>query len=178
MKILAFLGNPGLKYSKTRHNIGFLAGRRFAEINNIKINKKSFLSETGLGKIDDIDILLLFPQTYMNESGKAVKKAMDYYGETHTNLIAVHDEIELKFGEIKTKFGGGHKGHNGLRSIIAETDSADFHRIRFGIGRPENEAMSVSDHVLSKFTDEEIIEIDNLMPDVVEIICKCLNSDL
>ncbi|MCL2154913.1 MAG: aminoacyl-tRNA hydrolase [Leptospirales bacterium] len=174
MKILSFLGNPGLKYAKTRHNIGFLVGKRFAEINNIKINKKSFLSETGLGKVDDIDLLLLFPQTYMNESGKAVKKAMDYYGEKHTNLIVVHDELELKFGEIKEKFTGGHKGHNGLRSIIAETGSADFHRIRFGIGRPENESMSISDHVLSKFTDEEMIEVENLMPGVVEIICNLI----
>ena len=176
MKILAFLGNPGLKYNKTRHNIGFLTGMRFAEINNIKINKKSFLSETGLGRIDDIDLLLLFPQTFMNESGKAVKKAMDYYGEKHTNLIVVHDEIELKFGDIKEKFQGGHKGHNGLRSIIAETGSADFYRIRFGIGRPENESMSVSDHVLSKFTDDEMIEIENLMPGVVDIILRLVRS--
>jgi PTH1 family peptidyl-tRNA hydrolase len=177
MKIIAFLGNPGSKYNKTRHNIGFLAGKRFAEINNIKINKKSFLSETGLWKIDDIDLLLLFPQTYMNESGKAVKKAMDYYGEKHTSLIVVHDELELKFGEVKEKFGGGHKGHNGLRSIIAETGSADFHRIRFGIGRPENESMSVSDHVLSKFTDDEMIEIENLMPSVINIICDFIRKD-
>ena len=177
MKILAFLGNPDLKYNRTRHNIGFLVGKIFAESNNIKINKKSFLSETGLGKIDDIDLLLLFPQTYMNESGKAVKKAMDYYGEKHTNLIAVHDELELKFGNVKEKFGGGHKGHNGLRSIITETGSADFHRIRFGIGRPENESMSVSDHVLSKFTDEEMIEIENLMPGVINIICDLIRKE-
>ena len=176
MKILSFLGNPGLKYNRTRHNIGFLAGRRFAEINDIKINKKSFLSETGIGRVDGIDLLLLFPQTYMNESGKAVKKAMDYYGEKHTSLIVVHDELELKFGEVKEKFQGGHKGHNGLRSIIAETGSADFHRIRFGIGRPEYESMSVSDHVLSKFTDEEMIEIENLMPGVIDIICNLIRS--
>jgi PTH1 family peptidyl-tRNA hydrolase len=89
----------------------------------------------------------------------------------------VHDEIELKFGEIKEKFKGGHKGHNGLRSIITETGSADFHRIRFGIGRPEYESMSVSDHVLSKFTDEEMIEIENLMPGVIEIISNLIRSD-
>jgi len=176
MKILSFLGNPGLKYNRTRHNIGFLAGRRFAEINDIKINKKSFLSETGIGRVDGIDLLLLFPQTYMNESGKAVKKAMDYYGEKHTNLIVVHDELELKFGEVKEKFQGGHKGHNGLRSIISETGSADFYRIRFGIGRPENESMSVSDHVLSKFTEEEMAEIENLMPGVINIICNLIKS--
>ncbi len=176
VKILVFLGNPGLKYNSTRHNIGFMAGKMFAQINNIKINKKSFLSETGIGKIEDKDVLLLFPQTYMNESGKAVKKAMDYYGENPSSIIVFHDELELKFGNVKTKFGGGHKGHNGIRSIIDETGSADFHRIRFGIGRPENEAMSVSDHVLSKFTPEEMDEIEKMMPEVMKILHAFLNE--
>ncbi len=176
MIILAFLGNPGLKYSRTRHNIGFMAGVKFAEINNIKINKKAFLSETGSGKIDDRDVLLLFPQTYMNESGKAVKKAMDFYGVKHSELIVFHDELELKFGEIKTKFSGGHKGHNGLRSIIAETGSADFHRVRFGIGRPENESMSVSDHVLSRFSPEETAEIEKMIPDMMKALHSMLHQ--
>lgn len=177
MKILAFLGNPGRKYIHTRHNIGFMAGEYFAAINNIRISKKAFLSETGTGKIDGVDILLMFPQTYMNESGKAVKKALDFYSETAVNLIVFHDELELKFGEVKTKFSGGHKGHNGIRSIIAETGTPDFHRIRFGIGRPENENMSVSDHVLSRFSPEEISRIENMMPEVMKIIHGILKSD-
>ena len=176
MKILVFLGNPGLKYNRTRHNIGFMAGEKFAELNNIKINKKAFLSETGTGKIEGEDLLLMFPQTYMNERGKAVKKAIDYYSVTHSSVIVFHDELELKFGEVKTKFGGGHKGHNGIRSIIAETGSPDFHRIRFGIGRPENEAMSVSDHVLSKFRPEEMEEIERMMPEVMKILHALLNQ--
>lgn len=177
MKILAFLGNPGTKYSRTRHNIGFMAGEYFAAVNNIKINKKVFLSETGTGKIDGTDILLLFPQTYMNESGKAVKKALDYYSESPSSLIVLHDELELRFGEVRTKFSGGHKGHNGIRSIIAETGSPDFHRIRLGIGRPENAHMTVSDHVLSKFTVEEMDAVEKMMPEVVKIINSILNSD-
>jgi len=176
VKILVFLGNPGKKYSRTRHNIGFMAGEKFAELNSIKINKKNFLSETGTGKIEGIDVLLLFPQTYMNESGKAVKKALDFYGETHANLIVFHDELELKFGDLKIKFAGGHKGHNGIRSIITETGSADFHRIRFGIGRPENEAMSVSDHVLSKFSQDEMTVIENMMPEVMKNIHTFINN--
>ena len=170
MKILVFLGNPGSKYSRTRHNIGFMAGEKFAELNSIKINKKQFLSETGTGKIEGSEVLLLFPQTYMNESGKAVKKAMDFYQLSHDSMIVFHDELELKFGDVKTKFAGGHKGHNGIRSIIAETGSADFHRVRFGIGRPENESMSVSDHVLSKFSPEEMTEIEKMMPEVIKIL--------
>jgi len=177
MKILVFLGNPGAKYNRTRHNIGFMAGEKFAELNSIKINKKNFLSETGTGKIEGVDVLLLFPQTYMNESGKAVKKAMDFYGVHHDSIIVFHDELELKFGEVKTKFAGGHKGHNGIRSIITETGSADFHRIRFGIGRPDNEVMSVSDHVLSKFSQEEMAEIEKMMPEVMKILHTFLNED-
>ena len=177
MKILAFLGNPGTKYSRTRHNIGFMAGVNFASLNNIKVNKKVFLSETGTGKIDGKDVLLIFPQTYMNESGKAVKKALDYYSETPSNLIVLHDELELKFGEIKTKFSGGHKGHNGIRSIMAEIGSPEFHRIRLGIGRPQNDNMSVSDHVLSKFTPEEMEEVEKKMPEIIKIITGILNSD-
>ncbi len=177
MKILAFLGNPGKKYSRTRHNIGFMAGENFAAMNSIRINKKTFLSETGTGNINGKDVLLLFPQTYMNESGKAVKQALDYYRETPSNLIVLHDELELKFGEIKTKFSGGHKGHNGIRSIIKETGTADFHRIRIGIGRPDNDNMSVSDHVLSKFTTEETAEIEKMMPELLKIINTILNSD-
>jgi len=154
-----------------------MAGENFAAMNNIRINKKSFLSETGTGKIDGKDVLLLFPQTYMNESGKAVKKAIDYYNEKPSNLIVLHDELELKFGEIRTKFSGGHKGHNGIRSIMAEIGSPDFHRIRLGIGRPQNSNMSVSDHVLSKFTPEEMEEVEQKMPEIIKIINGILNSD-
>ena len=121
MIILAFLGNPGRKYSRTRHNIGFMVGEHFSGLSGIKINKKAFSAESGTGKINGHDTLLLFPQTFMNLSGKSVSKAMDFYDAESSDLIVVHDELELPFGEIKTKFGGGHKGHNGLRSIIAES---------------------------------------------------------
>jgi len=176
MIILAFLGNPGRKYSRTRHNSGFIIGEKIARENGIKINKKNFMSETGTGPVEGHDALLMFPQTFMNISGQAVKKAMDFYRTDHSSLIVVHDELELPFGEVRHKTGGGHKGHNGLRSIIAETGSADFHRIRFGIGRPENPAMDVSDYVLSSFTAEEYEKIDSLMPAVTKIIHSILQK--
>jgi len=115
VKILVFLGNPGSKYSRTRHNIGFMAGEKFAELNNIQINKKNFLSETGTGKIEGVDVLLLFPQTFMNESGKAVKKAMDFYREKHSSLIVFHDELELKFGDVAPIFTGFVSESAGLK---------------------------------------------------------------
>lgn len=176
MIIIAFLGNPGKKYSRTRHNIGFITGEFFARETGIRINKKSFMSECGTGSIDGHDALLLFPQTFMNLSGQAVKKAMDFYRTEHSGLIAVHDEIELPFAEVRTKTGGGHKGHNGLRSIIAETGSADFHRIRFGVGRPENPQMDVADYVLSNFTPEETEKIDMILPDVTRLIISIISK--
>lgn len=176
MIILAFLGNPGNKYSRTRHNIGFMVGEFFAESSGIKINKKAFSAETGSGKIEGLDALLIFPQTFMNLSGQSVAKAMDFYNVKPAELIVVHDELELPFGDIKLKTGGGHKGHNGLRSIIAETGSPDFHRIRFGIGRPVNPQMDVADHVLSGFSKEEFDELPELFPVAADLILSIIKK--
>lgn len=170
MIIIAFLGNPGKKYSRSRHNAGFIIGEKIAYEAGIKITKKNFMSETGTGSIYDREVLLLFPQTFMNLSGQAVKKAMDFYNTDHAGLIVIHDELELPFGDVRHKLGGGHKGHNGLRSIIAETGSADFHRIRFGIGRPDNPQMDVSDYVLSGFSSEEFEKINVHIPAIIKII--------
>lgn len=176
MIIIAFLGNPGKKYSRTRHNIGFMTGEFLASREGITVNKKIFNSEAGSGKIKGKDILLLFPQTYMNDSGSPVQKALKFYNSPHSSLIVVHDDLELPFGQIKVKYSGGHKGHNGIRSIIAETGSADFHRIRFGIGRPENPAMSVSDHVLSNFSPLEIEMLEDLIPEAISHIETLLDT--
>jgi len=177
MIIVAFLGNPGKKYARTRHNIGFITGEFFSGENGIKINKKNFSSEYGTGTICGHDVLLLFPQTFMNLSGQAVKKAMDFYRTEHSSLIAVHDEIELPFADIKIQTGGGHKGHNGLRSIIAETGSPDFHRIRFGVGRPDNPQMDVADYVLSNFSAEELEKIGLVLPEVSRLIISIISKN-
>ncbi len=176
MIIIAFLGNPGKKYSRTRHNIGFMAGEFLASKEGISINKKAFNSETGTGKIRYKDSLLMFPQTYMNNSGSAVRSGLKFYNTEPSSLIVVHDDLELPFGQIKLKFSGGHKGHNGIRSIIAETGTADFHRIRFGIGRPDNPNISVSDHVLSNFTQDEMKALEELLPESAHLIETLLDT--
>jgi PTH1 family peptidyl-tRNA hydrolase len=102
MKIIAFLGNPGRKYTKNRHNAGYIIGKIFANDFNISIKKKEFHSECGSGKIEGIDTLIIFPNTFMNNSGLAVVEAMKFYNTNPEDLIAVHDEIELTFGEIRT----------------------------------------------------------------------------
>ena len=170
MKIVACLGNPGRKYKKTRHNIGFIIGEFLSKTFSISINKKDFKSKFGTGKINGTDVCIILPQTYMNSSGFSVRNIMNYYKSNENDLLVVHDEIELPFGKVNIKSGGGHKGHNGLRSIIQEIGSPDFTRLRFGVGRSDNDNISVADYVLSNFTKEELFKIEELFPEIQELV--------
>lgn len=176
MKIIACLGNPGTKYTNNRHNIGFLVGEYLANEYNISINKKNFDAKIGNGKIEHSDVMLLFPQTYMNNSGKSVQGALSFYKTDVSDLIVIHDEIELSFADCRIKKGGGHKGNNGLRSIIQCVGSPDFARIRFGVGRPENPNIPVADYVLSDFSGEEMGRIKELFPQVRDELVKLLKG--
>jgi peptidyl-tRNA hydrolase, PTH1 family len=175
MKIIAFLGNPGRKYSKNRHNAGFIIGHIFAKNFNISIKKNEFHSECGSGKVEGIDTLVVFPATFMNKSGLAVSEAMKYYNTNPDDLIAVHDEIELPFADVRIKSGGGHKGHNGIRSIIQYIASPDFNRVRIGVGRPDNPKIEVADYLLSDFTEEELTAIKDLAPQITQAILTLIN---
>ncbi len=137
--------------------------------------KKEFHSECGSGKIEGIDTMIIFPNTFMNNSGLAVVEAMKFYNTNPEDLIVVHDEIELPFGEIRTKSGGGHKGHNGIRSIIQHIGSPDFNRVRIGVGRPENPKIEVADYLLSDFTDDELTKIKDLAPQITQEILTLIN---
>jgi peptidyl-tRNA hydrolase, PTH1 family len=177
MFVLACLGNPGKKYMKNRHNIGFMLGHHLAGRHDIAMGTSSFSSVSGRGPIGGRDVFIIMPQTYMNNSGGPVRAALEYYKVPPEKLIVIHDEIELPFGEYRLKFGGGHKGHNGIRSIMQEIGSPDFHRVRFGVGRPDNPEIAVADHVLSNFTDEEMARIDALLPAVTESILSIMDKE-
>lgn len=155
MKIVAFLGNPGNTYKMTRHNAGFLIGSHFSERHNISVQKKAFSAFSGVGRVGVSDLFVLFPQTFMNLSGQSVSAAFSFYKEDAQSLIVVHDEIEIEFGDIRKKNGGGHKGHNGLRSIMQQIGTGDFERLRFGVGRPPDDAIDVASYVLSPFSADE-----------------------
>jgi PTH1 family peptidyl-tRNA hydrolase len=161
MKIIACLGNPGDRYRNTRHNVGFLVGKYLADQYSVPITKKGFSALYGVGRSGVNDLLLIFPQTFMNMSGVSINAALSFYKEDAASLIVIHDEIELPFGDIRKKSGGGHKGHNGLRSLIQHVGTGDFVRIRFGVGRPEGN-IDVADYVLSDFTGEEKSKLDGL----------------
>jgi PTH1 family peptidyl-tRNA hydrolase len=154
MKIIVGLGNPGRKYERTRHNAGFMAVDELARILNADIAQEKHSALIGRARIDSEDSILAKPQTYMNDSGSAVGAILRDGYRTVSDLIVLHDELDLPLGSVRVKIGGGHGGHNGLRSIIEYLGSSDFIRVRIGIGRPDL-GMEAADYVLSPYRAEE-----------------------
>lgn len=177
MKIIACFGNPGTKYVHNRHNAGFLAGEHLSNKFNIALAEKKFNAIFGKGLIADEKVILFFPHTYMNLSGIAIKEAMEYYDIPANNLIVIHDDIEIPFGDVRYKFGGGHKGQNGVRSTIESLETPDFHRIRIGVGRPQNSSISVADYLLSDFTEEELSALPSIFQKVENILLEILHKN-
>jgi len=170
MKVIAGLGNPGKKYHRNRHNAGALVVEEICRRLSIPLKDGSFSSIGGRGAIGNEPVLALLPQTYMNNSGIAVKSALDYYRELPGSLVVIHDEVELPFGEFRHKFGGGHKGNNGIRSIMQHLGTPDFHRIRIGVGRPVHDETRVADHVLSDFNADEMTRLEDIYGLVYDFI--------
>jgi PTH1 family peptidyl-tRNA hydrolase len=123
--------------------------------NGLTLGTKKFNGRLGTGIIEGRKVAILLPRTYMNRSGRSVAAAMSFYKIEEKDLIVIHDDVDLELGRIVVKEGGGTAGHKGLRSIVAETGKKDFIRIRFGIGRPENPRIEVSDFVLGRFASDE-----------------------
>lgn len=161
MRLLVGLGNPGARYADNRHNIGFMAADAIARHHGFSPARARFQGETMEGMVDGVTCLLLKPQTYMNESGRAVAEAARFYRISAADIIVFHDELDLAPGRVRVKTGGGHAGHNGLRSIIAHIGE-DFVRVRMGIGHPGDRDL-VTPYVLSDFSKEERSWLDPLL---------------
>ena len=154
MKIIIGLGNPGRKYERTRHNAGFMAVDELARSLSLDLAKEKAHALIGAGRLGAEQVVLAKPRTYMNESGKAAASLLrEFYGSPG-DLIVIHDELDLPLGAVRVKIGGGHGGHNGLRSIIEALGAGDFVRVRIGIGRPLP-SEDAADYVLSPFLAEE-----------------------
>ncbi|MEM7619226.1 MAG: aminoacyl-tRNA hydrolase [Pseudomonadota bacterium] len=149
MKLIVGLGNPGTKYAYNRHNIGFIALDHIAQRHNFGAWRKRFQGDTAEGRLNGQKCLLLKPATYMNESGRSVREAVNFYKIDLEDLIAIHDELDIKPGKLKVKVGGGHAGHNGLRSISSHVGN-DYMRVRMGIGHPGQKNL-VHTYVLHDF---------------------------
>lgn len=148
MFLIVGLGNPGEEYEHTRHNAGFDTVDKIAAEIGVRYWKNECGALTGKGAYRDIDAVLAKPQSYMNTSGGPVKQLMNAYGVSPDHLVVIHDELDIDPGTIRVKFGGGHAGHNGLRSICDKLGTRDWFRVRCGIGRPPGR-MPVADYVLS-----------------------------
>lgn len=157
MLLLVGLGNPGPKYERNRHNIGFMAVDTIVRRHSFQQDRARFQSICAEGLIAGRKTLAMKPTTFMNDSGRAVGEAVRFYKLDPSQVVVIHDEIDLALGKIKAKKGGGHAGHNGLRSITQHI-GADFWRIRVGIGHP-GEKERVHGHVLSDFAkaDEPMV---------------------
>ena len=166
MKLIAGLGNPGEQYQSNRHNLGFLTLDYLAGRHDIPLKKQGFEALFGKGKIGNERVLLAKPQTYMNLSGIAIERLVSYFRVDIKDLIVVHDDLDLPFETIRLKKGGGEGGHKGLMSIIQHVGSADFLRVRIGIGKPIRKSM-VEKYVLSPFAEEE----QNAVPSILAVAC-------
>lgn len=161
MHLIVGLGNPGKQYENTRHNVGWMVVDAIAETHGFAGWSSKFKGLVSKGKINGADVVLLKPQTYMNLSGESVRPAMDFYKAKPGSVLVVHDELDIAFGALRAKVGGGDAGHNGLKSITQHLGTADYARVRFGIGRPERKDM-VSDYVLHPFSKAERAVVDEV----------------
>lgn len=158
MHLIVGLGNPGPKYAGNRHNIGFHIVARFASDLGAPAFKSKFKGVFTKAFAGNEELILLMPGTYMNLSGESVAPALKFFDLPPERLIVVHDELDLPFGEVRIKRGGGLAGHNGLRSIARHLGTQDFLRLRFGIDRPVGRA--VASYVLSDFSKDERAVMD------------------
>lgn len=161
MLLLVGLGNPGNEYARNRHNIGFMAVETIAQRHRFTPWKKRFQGQTAEGTVAGDKVLALEPATFMNLSGQSVVAALQFYKLKPENVVVIHDELDLPPGRIRVKKGGGHGGHNGLRSIDAHIGK-EYWRIRLGIGHPGNKDL-VSGYVLHDFAKADQAWIDPLL---------------
>lgn len=155
MKLVCGLGNPGAKYCNTRHNVGFAVCDRIAVVLGVSFDKAKFSSEVAEGRVAGDRVLLLKPQTFMNRSGRAVAPAMQFFKLGQDQLLVVQDDADLAAGELRIKQGGGTAGHKGLNSLRDSLGHTDFDRLRFGVGRPDDSRIELSDFVLTKLAEDE-----------------------
>lgn len=156
------LGNPGKRYEPTRHNIGFMALDALAAQSDIALKQKSFNAFWGKGTIAGSSVILAEPQTFMNLSGTAVRQLQSFFKTDISNLIVIHDDLDLPFGAVRLKAEGGTAGHKGLASIESNLGTSEFLRVRLGIGKPVDKSR-IEGYVLEPFRKEEQIELPELL---------------
>lgn len=174
MKLIVGLGNPGKKYEKTRHNMGFMVLDHFSDISQIDIDKEVFNGLLGRGKIFNEDVLLFKPTTFMNLSGTAVQQVVSYFKIKLEDIIIVFDDMALPVGQIRLRKSGSSGGQKGMQNIIDLLHSQDIKRIRVGIGEPQYNAV---DYVLGKPLKEELPLVEEAIIRAAEALKEALKSN-
>lgn len=172
IRLIIGLGNPGRDYSCTRHNIGFIAldyiSRQFA----VELNRRECLSLTGTGQLKSRLVVMAKPRTYMNLSGDAAARLAGKYRIRPESIIVIHDDLDLKPGQIRLRQGGSSAGHRGIESVINRLGTRDFIRLKIGIGRPDKKAseQDIVDYVLGRFSSEDSSLVENTLPRAVQAL--------
>lgn len=174
MKLIVGLGNPGLEYERTRHNVGFLVIDEIAKKLNVKLSKERFDSMFYINE----DFILMKPNTFMNLSGEAVKKAMDFFKILSKDILIIHDDLDIKIGQAKIKISNSSGGHNGVKNIIEKINTAEFYRLKIGIGRPEKNETSISSYVLGDFTNEQYDIISKVVEQSAEAVISIIYNGI
>ena len=175
MKLVVGLGNPGKKYERTRHNLGFMIIDQIARQNQVKIGERLCDALVGEWSSGDERVVLGKPQTYMNQSGESVKALLGHFGSTPEDLIVVHDDLDLSFGRIRIRPKGGAGGHRGVLSIMENLAGGSFYRVRVGIGRPPDGVDAV-DFVLEEFALAEADQLKELLSRGSEAVVSLLQG--
>ncbi|MBL8719186.1 MAG: aminoacyl-tRNA hydrolase [Myxococcales bacterium] len=175
MKLVVGLGNPGTQYARNRHNVGFMVVDHLASAFGFPTLRDKFSGLWSKGTIAGEDVVLLQPMTFMNESGKSVQAAVAFFrvdAKSADELLVIHDELDIPFADVRLKAGGGHAGHNGLRSIMGVC-GGEFARVRVGIGRPPPGFRGeVADYVLSNFDSIEAATLPDLLTKSKDAVTK------
>ncbi|MDE6625552.1 MAG: aminoacyl-tRNA hydrolase [Lachnospiraceae bacterium] len=169
MKLIVGLGNPTVKYDKTRHNVGFEVIDRLVDKYNISLDVSKHKGIYGKGKIEGLTVILLKPMTYMNLSGESIREVANYYKILPEDIIVIYDDINLDVGRLRIREKGSAGGHNGIKNIISQLGTEEFPRIRIGVGMKPPK-MELVDYVLSRFSQEE----QSLMDQGYERACEAL----
>jgi len=167
------LGNPGSEYAATRHNAGFMVIDLLAENLRVSYWKEQAGAKVAVTRLGDEELILAKPQTFMNISGKAVGKLIDAYDARVPDVIVVHDDLDLPEGSVRVKRGGGHGGHNGLRSLTEQLGSGDYIRVRVGIGRPPGR-QDPADYVLEPMRREAAERLSAMIPTAAQAVVHVL----
>ena len=176
MLLLVGLGNPGSNYTNTRHNIGFKIIDAINSHFKLSKQKPKFKGLLTTGNIESKKIYAIKPLTFMNNSGTAIKELIDYFKIDSKDVFVFHDDMDIDFGKIKAKFGGGSAGHNGIESID-KFIGKDYSRVRIGIGKPKG-SIEVADYVLQNFDEEEAIGIKKISENITDSISILVEKKL